>query len=186
MPPPDGIIDPIDCPGISSGHDDRVLINPGITRRADLLNMDFGWNNLFPFHMTAALGPFLILKEDAGSAGPLILIFSPDDIQSVAEAGIPISNHRNFSRITDLLQRFPHLGKRKQSDIRLTQTGGGDGITAHCETIKSGCFGNFRRQRVIDSRRNHECSRLKISSELETFLFSGFHACAPSARREKT
>ena len=99
--------------------------------------MDFGRNNLFSFHMTAALGPFLILKEDAGSASPLILIFSPDDIQGIAVAGVPVSNHRNISRFTDLLQRFPHLGKRKQPDIRLSQTGSGDGITAHRETVKT-------------------------------------------------
>ena len=137
--------------------------------------MFFGSDDLLAVHMPAAFGPHLIFKKDAGGTGLFVFLLRPNNVESVAVTGIPVTDYGNIRCIADLFEGSGHFREGQESYVRLSEAGRGNGIAAHGEAGKPRDLSGFCGKRVINPRGDHEFSGSEIGTKIKAFLVSCSH-----------
>ena len=171
----DGVFNPVDGSGVGAGHDERGFVFAGVAGGPDLLSMFFGSDDLLAVHMSAAFGPHLIFKKDAGGAGLFVFLLRPNNVESIAVTGILVADYRNIRRIADLFEGSRHFREGQESHVRLPEAGRGNGIAAHGEAGKPRGLRGFGGNRVINPRSDHEFAGGEIGTKIKAFLVSCSH-----------
>jgi hypothetical protein len=113
----DRSVDPEHGARIGARDDLKVLILAGIDRRLHLLDHLVDCDDVLAGEMAALLREHLVFDLDARSARAFHHLDGPHHVQSVAEAGIGIDQHRNLDRIRDGCDVIGDLGERRQTDV---------------------------------------------------------------------
>lgn len=115
------------------------------------------------------------LRKDAGSACLFEHLLCADDIERIAVAGIPVSDDRDIDRMADAGQLLCHFRAGKKADIRLSETGRGDGVSAHGKGRDARHLCDLGAQRITDARGDHNVSGFQVFTESDTFFSGSFH-----------
>src|SRR5579884_1594372 len=136
------VLKAIDGVGIGAGDDDEIGVLPRLYGGAHLLYHLLHWNDLFSLHVSALLGPYLILDVQPGHACVFVFANGAPHVDGIAIARIGIRDQWNISY--DGSQRggpVDHFAHGEQANIRLTEYAGCGAETGHIDDGEA-CLSN--------------------------------------------
>ena len=163
----DRVLQSVHLPCVGPGHDEEIPTSAGIRRGPNLLRLLVHWNDPFALHVSATLGPDLILQEHAGRAGVNELVHRADDVEGIAIPRVRVDDDGNAHRAADPFRDRDHFGLGEVPEVRHAELSGRHAVARDKRQREAGLLHQLRAQGIIDA-----------GEDQRPFLFQqGMNAC---------
>src|SRR5262252_1259666 len=148
---------------VGAHADERLGIKPLRHGGPDLGLHDFRWNDLLAGHMTAALGPGLVLEKDRARTHPFVGLNRVHGVLDVAVTVVDIDQNRHIAGRDDVAHGCRDVGEALEADVGHAIARTGDREAADEHGVESGPLDQQRAQRIVGAG-NDEQSPLRDGS----------------------
>src|SRR5215510_10315546 len=134
---------------IGAHADERLGIKPLRHSGPDLSLHDFCWNDLLAGHMTAALGPSLVLEKDRARTHAFVGLNGVHGVLDVTVTVVDIDQNRHIAGRDDVAHRRRDVGEALEADVGHAIARTGDREAADEHGVESGLLDQQRAQRIV-------------------------------------
>jgi hypothetical protein len=150
---------------IGARDDDGFSRSASIDRRLDLAGHFRRGDQHLVVEMAAAFREILILELDCIGAGAFEQPHRALDIERIAVAGVGVDNEMRIDAVADQRHRLRDFGQTDEADVRAPEPRIGDRRARDIKRLETGLFGDQRRERIIDARRDENRRARQASAE---------------------
>src|SRR5215470_3813256 len=148
---------------VGAHADERLGIKPLRHRGPDLGLHGFRWNDLLAGHVTAALGPSLVLEKDRARTHAFVGLNGVHGVLDVAVTVVDIDQNRHIAGRDDVAHSCRDVGEALEADVGDAVARTGDWEAADEHGVESGPLDQQRAQRIVGAG-NDEQSPLRDGS----------------------